>query len=511
MAIITISEPTAASPPHYELTNPATLEPIGGFDATSPAQVSAAIEIARKAQPGWAARSPSERAIHLDRLRKLLIARTDEIMTTIARETGKPDMECLSEVIAACDALQYYAKHAAKILRDESIRAHLFFPFKKLVKSYHPKGVIGVITPWNFPFTNSVSPCSQALIAGNSVILKPSEVCPFSARLFGDLSTEAGFPEGVLQVLLGDSRTGAALCEGGVDKIHFTGSVRTGRIIGEVCGRNLIPVTLELGGKDPAIVCHDADLERAIPGVVSGALLNTGQVCASTERVYVVHSVYDRFVEGVVKEVKALRQSASGEADVSCMIWDAQLRIVETQLQDAIAKGAKVLTGGKRLQASEGLFLEPTVLTDVDHGMSIMAEETFGPVLPIMRVKDEEEAIRLANDSPYGLSASVWAGDRERGLTIANRLDCGSAGVNDFGGNASAAHEGSFGGSKDSGIGYANGELGLRSFCQCQHVIVRRFGPKREQNWFPYTAKTVGQMKGFMKFFFGTAIGRWLT
>ena len=509
MAIFEVLE-NADNSKTISLKSPADLSSIGEFTVTTAEQVKAAVLTAKKAQLSWGALSYAQRAEYLKRLQAVLIENTDRIMATIARDSGKTDMECLTEVIGACDATQYYGKHAGKMLKDKSKRPHLFFGMKKLVRTYKPKGVVGIITPWNFPFATTIVPTVQALMAGNAVVVKPSEVTPFSGQLMAELMQEAGLPDGLVQVLLGDGSTGAALCEAGVDKIHFTGSVRTGKIVGEVCARQLIAATLELGGKDPAIVCADADLERAIKGVANGALFNTGQVCASTERIYVVEAVYDDFIKGLVEEVNSLRQN-SGDADVSCMIWDKQLSMIEGQIKDAVDKGAQVLTGGQRKEGHVGLFLEPTILVNVDHNMTIMTDETFGPVLPVMKVANEAEAILMANDSPYGLSGSVWTRDKKRGLEIAKQIDSGGCGVNEFGGNVYGCHEGSFGGSKESGLGYVNGEIGLKSFCKVQHILIHKFGPKHEGNWFPYEVKTVEDMKKFVKFMFGTAIGRWLS
>jgi succinate-semialdehyde dehydrogenase/glutarate-semialdehyde dehydrogenase len=511
---LAIIEPVAANsegPSGYQLRSPATGEAIGEFRVTPPAEVQAAVVRARVAQEAWAALTFTERAVHLGRLRALLTERLDEVADVIMRETGKPELEAVAEIIAVLDALLYYPKHAEKLLRERRTRPHLFFPFKTLVTAYHPRGVVGVITPWNFPFSMGLNPVSQALMAGNAVIQKPSEVTPLSAMLSAQLCREAGLPENIYQVLPGDGGTGAALIDSGVDKIHFTGSVRTGRKVGAACGERLISCTLELGGKDAAIVCADADLERAVPGVLNGAFFNTGQACASTERVYVVDSIADEFAERLLAEAKALRLSAGEESDIGCMIWDRQLAIVEAQVQAAVAEGATVLTGGRRLPGEEGLYYEPTVLADVSHDMAIMQQETFGPVLPIMRVADEAAAVALANDSQYGLSASIWCGDRRRGLDIARRLHTGCAAVNDFGGLAYGAAEGSFGGRKDSGIGHVNGELGLKSFCETQHIVVHRFGPKRERAWYPYTRETVDGMKKFARFFFNSFIGRWMS
>lgn len=511
MAIITASEDITPGTRVYRLKNPASLEDIGSFTATSAREVAAAVARARSAQADWCTLSYAERATHLGRLRRVLIERIDEVAEVIVRETGKPEMEAVAEIIASLDALQYYPKHAAKMLRDLRRRPHLFFPFKSLVTAYHPRGVVGIITPWNFPFSMGANPAAQALMAGNAVLLKPSEVTPFSGQLIGELCQAAGLPEHLFQVLPGDGATGAALIDSGVDKIHFTGSVSTGRLVGAACGERLIPCTLELGGKDAAIVCADADLERAVPGVINGAFFNTGQACASTERVYVVDSIADQFIEALLAQVKTLRQNPGADSDLGCMIWDRQLDIVQSQVAAAINDGARVLAGGARKRGEAGLYFEPTVLADVNHDMEIIRKETFGPVLPIMRVASEEEAVRLANASEYGLSASVWCGDRHRGLQLARQLHTGCASVNEFGGVVYGAAEGSFGGRKNSGIGHVNGELGLKSFCQAQHIVVHRFGPARERAWYPYSQDALKGMKGFARFFFNSAIGRWLS
>ena len=312
---------------------------------------------------------------------------------------------------------------------------------------------------------------------------------------------------GLFQVLLGDGETGAALVEAGVDKISFTGSVRTGRKVAEACGRNLVPCTLELGGKDPMIVCADADLERAANGAVYGAFSNAGQICVSTERVYVVDEVADAFTRKVVEKTAALRQGATGEFDVGPMIWPAQLQIVERHVEDARARGATILTGGRRNPDLSGLFYEPTVLTGVSHEMAIMREETFGPVLPIMRVRDEAEALRLANDSRYGLNANVWTRDRRRGELLARAVQSGSAVVNDcmltYG-----ATESPFGGVKESGIGQVNGDSGLRGFCHAQSIMSDRFGAKTEFLWYPYSGKKLAWLRRALRWVWGTPLGR---
>jgi succinate-semialdehyde dehydrogenase/glutarate-semialdehyde dehydrogenase len=492
------------------LTNPATLAPIGEIDVATAADVAQAVQRARKAQPEWAATSFRERRRLLERAVRLLVAQQDEFLEVIRSETGKPLEEAqATEILGACDALQFYAKRAERILADRTVPLHLM-KSKRLRISYRPLGVVGIITPWNFPFLLALNPTIQALVAGNAVLLKPSEVTSFSGQLVERLLREAGCPDGVFQLLLGDGETGSALVDAGVDKISFTGSVATGRRVAEACARQLVPCTLELGGKDPMIVCGDADLERSAAGAVFGAFANSGQICISTERVYVVDEVADEFTRKVLEQTAALRQGPEGEADVGAMIHAPQIDVVEEHLADAKRRGAKILTGGRRNPAWPGLFFEPTVLTDVNHDMQIMREETFGPVLPIMRVRDEAEALALANDTSFGLNASVWTRDKRRGIELAKAVHAGSAVVNDCL-VTYAIPEAPFGGRRDSGIGQVNGEAGLKSYCYAQSIVIDRFGAKREFIWFPYTRRKGRWLRRVTRWVWGTPLGRLLS
>lgn len=492
------------------LRNPATLEEIGEIEVQTADDVRAAVERARKAQPAWAEASFAERGRLLRRAVQVLLDRQDEFVATIARETGKPEFEALSaEIFAACDALEFWAKRARKVLAERTIPLHLM-KTKRLRLVYKPLGVVGIITPWNFPFVLALNPTAQALMAGNAVVLKPSEVTPNAGRLVEELFRAAGAPEGLVQCVTGDGETGAALVEAGVDKISFTGSVRTGRRVAEACGRQLIPCTLELGGKDPMVVCADADLDRAAAGAVYGAFANAGQVCVSTERVYVVDAVADEFLRKVVERTAQLRQGVGGEADVGPLIWPSQLEVIERHVEDARRRGARILTGGRRNPAYPGYFYEPTVLADVDHDMLVMREESFGPLMPVMRVRDEAEALRLANDSRYGLNANVWTRDKRRGLELARRIQSGCAVVNDcmitYG-----IPESPFGGVRESGIGRVNGEQGLKGYCTVQSIVVDRFGSKSEPIWFPYDARKTRRLRRAMRLVWGTPLGRWLS
>ena len=512
MAIVTPIETQPGERRRLRLASPATLEPIDEICVANADDVRAALEAARKAQPAWAGLSVRERARYLVRAQRVLLERQDEFLEVILRESGKPRSEALMmEIFAGCDALGFYAKHAPRFLRTEKKKLHGVLRFlKKLRIRYRPLGVVGVISPWNGPLILGLNPTAQALVAGNAVVLKPSEVTPRSGALVGEIFEAAGLPEGVLQVLIGDGETGAALVEAGVDKIAFTGSVATGRKVAEACARRLVPCTLELGGKDPMIVCADADLDRAAGGAVAGAFLNTGQYCCGTERVYVVDEVADAFLAKVLERVAKLRQGAQGEFDVGPLFWDRQLATVERQVAEAVGQGARVLAGGRRNPELPGLYWEPTVLVDVTHDMALMREETFGPVLPIVRVRDEDEAVRMANDSDFGLGANVWTANVEKGCEIAARIDAGSVCVNDMT-MTYGVQEAPFGGLKQSGIGQTNGELGVRSFCWAQPVLVDRLGGRQTASQYPYSHKKDAGIQRLMRLLFGSPLGRWLS
>jgi succinate-semialdehyde dehydrogenase/glutarate-semialdehyde dehydrogenase len=512
MAIVTPLETAPGARRRLQLSSPVTLEPIGEIEVQTAEDAQSAVEAARKAQPAWGALPFEARSRHMTRALETLLERQDEIVEVVVRESGKPRTEAIMMAIfASCDALTYYAKRARKILRPEKRKLHGLLRLSKSLRIvYRPLGVVGVISPWNAPVILSLNPCIQALMAGNAVILKPSEVTPFSGRLVGEIFEAAGLPEGVLQVLTGDGETGAALCEAGVDKISFTGSVETGRKVAEVCARRLTPCTLELGGKDPMIVCSDADLDAAARGAVVGAFLNTGQICCGTERIYVVDEVAGAFTDKVIKCVAELRQGDDGEFDVGAIFRDRQLALIEDHVAEAVSKGAKVLAGGRRNPDLKGLYYEPTVLTHVTHDMKIMREETFGPILPIMRVRDEEEAILCANDTPYGLGANVWTSDTRRGVELAKQIDSGSVCVNDVTMTYRAV-EAPFGGRKQSGIGQVNGETGLKGYCYAQPILTDRWGGRRTPGQYPYSARNDARLKRLIRLLYATPLGRWLS
>lgn len=494
-------------PQTIEVINPATLKKVGEVPVLGCEEVGQAVRRARDAKRHWAALSLEKRTQVLLRFKEALVDAKDRIAEVIVSETGKPKAEAYAAEIAyVCDAIGYWAKNAARFLADERLSPHLL-KTKRVVSTYSPKGVVGIIGPWNFPFTLTVGEALPALFAGNTVVIKPSEFTPLSALAGAELAAEAGLPEGVLQVVTGYGETGEHLIDH-VDMVHFTGSTATGRKVMKRAAERLIPVSLELGGKDPMIVLEDADLERAANGCVWGGLFNSGQVCISVERVYVVEPVYEAFLEKVRAKISALRQGVGEEdVDIGAMIMPRQIEIVEEHVRDAAAKGARVLAGGRRNPKLAGFFYEPTLLADVDHSMRVMREETFGPVIPVMKVKDADEAVALANDSPYGLDASIWSKDLERARSLARRIDSGSVCINECLVNFQIT-EAPMGGVKESGLGRRHGPEGIRKFCDQKTIVEDRLGLKSEIVWYPTTAFTRALMRRMVNLLFGSGLRR---
>ncbi len=493
----------------FNIKSPVTLESIGEFESATTEEVIAAVGRARKAQREWAQFSLADRAKVLWRWVDAIVERQDDIIELVMKETGKARNEAIAmEVMAPCMQISHYAKRGAKYLRTQKRRPTGVMRFSKKVSLvYQPLGVIGLITPWNGPIALVTNPLAQAFMAGNAVVHKPSEVTPFSAILLEELTQSAGFPEDLYQVVQGDGATGAALIDSGVDKISFTGSVATGRKVGEACGRNLIPVTLELGGKDAMIVCADADLDRAADGAVRGSFFNSGHYCCGTERIYVPEPIYESFVEKVVAKTKALKQTEACDGDVGAIFWDKQMDIIESHMADAKAKGAKVLVGGERDRSLPGYFFPPTVVVDVDHEMDLMRRETFGPVVAIQKVRDEQEAISLANDSDYGLSGNLWTRDLAKGEALAEQIVTGSVCVNDIA-VTYGIPEAPFGGRKASGVGQVNGETGIRGYCHLHPIIIDT--GKKAQGGYPYTRETAAGLQKLIRTVFGNRLLRWL-
>jgi acyl-CoA reductase-like NAD-dependent aldehyde dehydrogenase len=472
--------------------DPATNEVIARYPVTSTDDLPAIIERARSVQKEWSAHSLAHRCAALLRLRDAIYSRRDAIATVISRETGKPRVEAiLAEVLLALDTTDFLARQAPAWLRPERVPHHsLALRAKSGWTEFHPHGVVAIIPPWNYPFAIPIAQIVPALVAGNGVLLKPSELTPGTGALISELIDQAKFPPGLVQVLQGAGDLGAAIIDAGPDKVFFTGSVATGRRIAESCGRKLVPSVLELGGKDAMIVLADANLETASSAAVWGGFTNCGQACLSVERVYVEQDVAEQFTKLCVEKTKELRVGPPSVPDVEIgpMIRLRQLEKVEKQLRDAVERGAEVLTGGIRRADLGPNFFQPTVVTRVNHSMQLMRDETFGPVIAIQTVASTEEAIALANDSPFGLSASVWTAHSRRGAEIASRIRAGSVMVNDvasYYGICEAPH----GGPGASGWGRTHSRLGLLEMVQVKYIDVDRLPGIAKSWWFGYTAE----------------------
>ena len=489
--------------PEIVVTNPATGEEIGRVPVNGVDEVQRAVASARKVQTSWAKVAFKDRGRLILRVRELVLSEQEEIAQLISSETGKPPAESLSmEIVPSLDLMHYFAKQTKNLLKPQRIdigQYGLMGRSSRIV--YQPLGVIGIISPWNFPWATPIAEVVMALMAGNSVILKPSELTPFTALKMLDVFERAGLDRNLLQVLTGDGSTGAALSESPVDKIMFTGSVATGKLVAAAAAGNLTPVVLELGGKDPMIVLADANIANAARAAVWGAFANSGQACASVERCYVHESVADEFLKQVVTETRTLKQSnpTDSEADVGSMTSEQQLQIVEEHVTEALHKGARIEIGGSR-KPGTGWFYEPTVLTQVDQSMKIMRDETFGPVLPVTTFSSEEEAVALANDSIYGLTASVWTRNTARGRRVAEQIQAGTVMVNEVVYTHGIAQT-PWGGVKQSGYGRTHGRMGLLELVSPRHIHVNRFGFLPDVWWFRYTADASRLFRGLARYF----------
>ncbi len=499
--------------PYLDSLDPVTGEVIGRFEVTTPAEVSRVVEHARRAQSEWVPVRMRVRAKLLERLAEVFKARRNEIAEVVTRENGKPLAEALfSDVLVSLDSILWHARRAERMLRPERVSHHNpIFKGKRGRLEYEPWGVVAVISPWNYPLAIPVTSVVAAVMAGNAVIVKPSELVPWCGALLGELFDQAGFPVDLVQVIQGGGELGQALIEAGPDKVFFTGSVATGRAVAEACARRLIPSVLELGGKDAMIVLSDADIEAASSAAVWGSFTNCGQACLSVERIYVEPGAIGRFTELCVEKTKKLRMGSGLDPDIEIgpMIRRQQAERVERQLKDAVARGARILTGGKRRPELGESFFEPTVVTGVDSSMLLMQEETFGPVLAIQGVADGDEAVDFANDSAFGLGASVWTRDRERGEAIARRLHSGSVMVNDViscYGITEAPH----GGRGASGWGRTHSRAGLLEMVQVKYVDRDVFPRGAKPWWFPYNRGLIEMAQGVFGALFGARpVDRW--
>jgi acyl-CoA reductase-like NAD-dependent aldehyde dehydrogenase len=530
----TIPQPQIApsSQAQFAVHNPATQETIGTLPSLNAEQIAAAVGRAAAAQVCWAATPVRDRLRILSRFADLLCDQKETVAAVISREAGKPEAEALStEILVVLDTVKYLRNNLPGFLRPEPIaHGNPAMKLKRGTLLREPYGVVGIISPWNYPFSVPSVQTITALATGNAVVLKPSEFTPYSSLELQRLLREAGLDRELLQVITGEGGAGAALLAANVQKVVFTGSVATGKRVAQAAAARLLPVVLELGGKDPMIVLEDADVDVASSAAVWGAFMNAGQTCLSVERCYVHESIYEKFLEKCVEKTEKLRVGSSyidssshplrreqlgdekstpaqrvghpdSEIDVGPMIHERQLSIVQSHVQDAISRGARLLAGGKPLASLGPNFFAPTILADVDHSMAIMREETFGPTLPVRSFKTDDEAVALANDSEYGLAASIFTSDRKRGEALARRIMAGTVMVNDVlacFGISEAPH----GGVKASGIGRTHGRFGLEEMVWPKYMDSDRLPRMKKLWWYGYGPAFAQQMGGFVELLF---------
>lgn len=507
------SPETPSAPATLPCRNPATLETLGEVPVYSRAQVVSAVERGRRAQAAWGKTTYAQRRQVLRTLLAEIVARQDEICTLASRDSGKTLVDAaMGEVFPVCEKIRYLIAHGEDDLKTESRPSGLML-HKTARVEYHPLGVIGVICPWNFPFHNIFCPVVPALFAGNAVVAKVSELASGSAAgyqaLISDVLRRCGHSPDLVQIITGAGETGSALVTSGVEKIFFTGSPENGRRVMAAASETLTDVVLELGGKDPMIICDDADLEQAVAAAMLGVYTACGQMCVGAERLYVFSGIYERFVEAVCTRVSALRQGPPslepperGRFDIGATTMPRQLEIIERQIADAVQKGARVRVGGRRNPSWPGQFFEPTVIVDVNPSMELVQHETFGPVMTIQRVDSEEEAIRLANATAYGLGSSVFSKDLARAERIAAGISAGMTVINDFG-IAYMVQSAPFGGVRISGLGKINGREGLRACCQQKTVVSDRFPIHAAMSLYPVQPATFPLLKQAVALLYG--------
>ena len=492
--------------------NPATGELVGSVPTLAPEEVQAIVDDVAGVQPFWALLPLADRARYMRRAAQAIIDDLDGIAELLSREQGKPINEAyVMELLPTVDALHWIADNAEDILGDERVKnPQIFLKQKKAWFSYEPLGVVGVIAPWNYPWSIPFGEVAIALMCGNGVVLKPASLTPLIGERIQTIFERAGLPEGLVRTVHGGGAVGQALVESSVAKIFFTGSVEVGRGVGAACAERLKGSVLELGGKDAQIVLADANLPNAISGCLWGGFANAGQTCSGIERVYVVREVADRFIEGVVNGARELRvgDPLGWDTEIGPMVSDDQFELVRELVDDAVANGATLHCGGPtEVTGFSGRFYAPAVLTDVTHDMRIMREEIFGPVIPIVTVRDEEEAIALANDSEFGLGASVWSLDRGKAERIGRRLEAGMVWLNDHM-YSHGACQCAWGGVKHSGIGRAHSKFG---FYECVNIKQMVWEPSRTRNfwWHPYDESLGRAMDASAKLLYGRDADKW--
>jgi acyl-CoA reductase-like NAD-dependent aldehyde dehydrogenase len=493
--------------------NAATGETIGEVEALSPAQVEQVVKRARVAQKAWAKSTFKQRRAVLNHILDYVLENADVLCDLIVKDSGKTyENALLGEIMPICNKIKWLNKYAEKHLKSEKVGSGILM-HKKARIQYEPLGVVACIIPWNYPLQNIISSLTAPLMAGNAVILKASEQVAFASEKFQVVVDQAlekeGFSKDTVQIINGYGDTGAALISARVDKILFIGSVANGRRIMAAASEHLTPVVMELGGKDPLIVCDDAHLEKAVHSALGGTFINLGQNCVASERIIVMEGIYDAFVKRMVEIASQLRQGKperGGNVDVGSLTSPIQVDIVEKLVNDAIEKGATVLVGGKRDTSKPGNYFPPTILTDLTDDMDVVTTEVFGPIMLIFKVKGEQEAIAMANGIDLGLQASVITHDRKRGDRIANQLEAGGVCINDFG-LCYVNQDLPFGGIKYSGFGVMNGRDGLRAYTYPKAVLADRFPLEIPPVLFPVKPLDYEISKSSLRLLFGRGLG----
>ncbi len=479
--------------PVITVINPRTGKEIYSIPEPTIEDVDRIYDTARAAFDVFGRMSVGQRLQEISKLKHYLLENREHIADRIVEETGKCRTDAMIlDIFPSIDIIDFYEKNAKKILRDQRLKTPIMLIGKKSKVMYEPMGVVLVISPWNYPFHLSFVPALCAMVAGNAVILKPSRYTPLRG-VMEDMVEKSGFMKGVFQVAYASRKTANRLIEHRPAKIHFTGSVGVGKTIMAQAAQSLIPVELELGGKDPFVVFDDVNIERTVNGALWGSFANCGQTCIGVERIFVQDTIYDKFVQTMQEKTGKLRHLATpgGPVDdralgVGSMTADFQLKEIEEQLAEAKEKGAKILCGGERVPNTQ--ILPPTIVTDADNSMAVQFNETFGPVVTITKFRNEEEAIQMANDSPFGLSASVWSKDLDRADRVARRISAGSVSINNVMGTQGNPGL-PFGGVRDSGFGRYKGIWGLHAFSNIKAVLVDRQLPRIEPYWYPYSVE----------------------
>jgi acyl-CoA reductase-like NAD-dependent aldehyde dehydrogenase len=514
-----VSQPTLKTdrspdkvPHQIPCVDPATGEPLGSVRVDSAADVDAAVARAKVAQRAWGQTSFAERRRVLKAILAYTVEHKDEICAEVQRASGKTRENALvGEIWTVCEKLRWTIANGEKHLKAEKVSSGLFV-HKRARLEYHPLGVVAAIIPWNYPFQNILNPVITALMAGNAIVVKPSEwVAWSSARFITALQKvieAAGHDPNLIQAVQGTGETGAALVRSAVDTILFIGSVGNGRRVAQGAAERVTPAVMELGGKDAFIVCDDADLEQAVHAAMTGCFVNCGQNCVASERILVQAGIYEAFAARVLELTRALRQGPGRNdlVDVGAITTPLQIEVVERLVASAVAQGARLLCGGKRAPHASGHFFEPTILADVTPEMDIAREEVFGPVMLLMRVQDDEEALRIANGVSYGLSSSVFSKNRARARAIASRLEAGMTAINEFGGATYMVQGLTFGGVKASGYGRMNGREGLRSMCNIKAVMDDRLPIHQPNRLFPVAPGDYARYSGVVELLYGKGL-----